>query len=121
MDGTIGDWALIGMGVQIVGRSDHLSSDIGVPIVRGTWVGDRAASRKDAVHIGIDVWIGAGSIVMSGISIGDGSIVASGSVVVRDVPPFSIVGGNPAKVLKQRFANTEDQQRHLAKLAALAP
>lgn len=54
-------------------------------------------------HIGNDVWIGARSIVMDGVTIGDGAIVAAGSVVTKDVPPFSVVGGAPAKVIKYRF------------------
>lgn len=50
-----------------------------------------------------DVWIGAKSIVMDGVKIGDGAIVAAGSVVTKDVPPFAVVGGAPAKVIKYRF------------------
>lgn len=53
--------------------------------------------------IGNDVWIGAKSIVMDGVTIGDGAIVAAGSVVTKDVPPYAIVGGAPAKVIKYRF------------------
>lgn len=49
-----------------------------------------------------DCWIGAGSIILSGVTIGSGSVIAGGSVVTRDVPPRSVAGGNPAKVLKSR-------------------
>lgn len=49
-----------------------------------------------------DCWIGAGSIILSGVTIGSGSVIAGGSVVTRDVPPGSVAGGNPAKVLKSR-------------------
>ncbi len=49
-----------------------------------------------------DCWVGAGSIVLSGVTVGAGSVVAGGSVVTRDVPPHSVVGGNPARVLKSR-------------------
>jgi acetyltransferase-like isoleucine patch superfamily enzyme len=55
------------------------------------------------VHIGNDVWIGTNSIVMGGIVIGNGAIVAAGSIVTKDVEPYSIVGGNPAKIIKYRF------------------
>lgn len=53
--------------------------------------------------IGGDVWIGAKSIVMDGVRIGNGAIVAAGSVVTKDVPPYAVVGGVPAKVIKYRF------------------
>lgn len=52
-----------------------------------------------------DVWIGAGSIILAGVTIGTGAIIAAGAVVNKDVPPYSIVGGVPAKVLK--FRNTQ--------------
>lgn len=56
------------------------------------------------VRIGNDVWIGRGAMIMSGISIGDGAVVAARAVVTKDVAPYAIVGGVPAKVVKQRFA-----------------
>lgn len=55
------------------------------------------------VEIGNDVWVGHGVIILSGIKIGNGAIIAAGSVVTKDVPPYSIVTGTPAKVLKFRF------------------
>jgi acetyltransferase-like isoleucine patch superfamily enzyme len=57
----------------------------------------------EPVTIGNDVWIGARSVVLDGININDGVIVAAGSVVTKDVPPFAIVGGIPAKIIKYRF------------------
>ena len=53
--------------------------------------------------IGSDVWLTMRTFVRSGVTIGDGAIVASGAVVINDVPPFAIVGGNPAKVIRYRF------------------
>lgn len=53
--------------------------------------------------VGSDVWTCAGSLMMSGITIGDGAIVAAGAVVTKDVPPYAIVGGNPAKVIRYRY------------------
>ncbi len=58
---------------------------------------------KGDINIGEDVWIGSNSVILSGINIGRGSIVGAGSVVVKDIPPYSIVVGNPAKVIKSRF------------------
>jgi chloramphenicol O-acetyltransferase type B len=54
-----------------------------------------------------DVWIGYGAIIMSGVKIRRGSIIAAGSVVTKDVEPYSIVGGNPAKLIKYRFSKEE--------------
>ncbi len=59
-------------------------------------------SRGDTV-VGNDVWIGYDALVMPGVKIGDGAIVAARSVVVKDVPAYAVVGGNPAQVLKSRF------------------
>ena len=58
-------------------------------------------------HVGSDCWVCPGALVMSGVTIGDGAIVGGGSVVTKDVPPYAIVGGNPAKVIRYRF--TEEQ------------
>lgn len=55
--------------------------------------------------IGNDAWIGTGTLIKSGVSIGDGAIIGAGSVVTKDVPPFSIVGGSPAKLLRMRFSD----------------
>lgn len=55
------------------------------------------------IHIGHDVWIGNGAVIMDGINIGNGAIIASRAVVTKDVPPFSIVAGIPAKVIRYRF------------------
>jgi acetyltransferase-like isoleucine patch superfamily enzyme len=58
---------------------------------------------KYAVTIGNDVWIGSGVIINPGVKIGDGAIIASGAVVVKDVAPYTIVGGVPAKIIRKRF------------------
>lgn len=63
------------------------------------------AVSKGAIEIGNDVWIGTGSTILTGVKIGDGAVIAANSVVVNDVPPYAIVGGTPAKVLKYRFSN----------------
>lgn len=58
---------------------------------------------KGDTVVGNDVWLGYEAMVMPGVTVGDGAIVAARSVVVGDVPPYAIVGGNPARVLKRRF------------------
>lgn len=62
------------------------------------------ASSKGDIVVKDDVFIGFGSIIYSGVTIGQGAIVAAGSVVTKDVPPYAIVGGNPAKIIKYRFS-----------------
>ncbi|MFE4461714.1 CatB-related O-acetyltransferase [Nocardia tengchongensis] len=63
-------------------------------------------SKGDTV-VGNDVWFGYNSLIMPGVRIGDGAIIATGAVVTADVPPYTIVGGNPAQVVKQRFSDAE--------------
>ena len=55
------------------------------------------------ISIGNDVWIGMNSCILQGITIGDGVVIGAGSVVTKDVPPYAIVAGNPARILKYRF------------------
>lgn len=66
-----------------------------------------AKNSSRFVVIGNDVWIGSHSLIMNGVTIGNGAIIAAGSVVTKDVLPFSIVGGVPAKVIKYRFNEEE--------------
>ena len=70
---------------------------------------------KGDINVGNDVWIGAMSTIMSGITIGDGAIVGAGSTVTKDVPPFAIVAGNPGKIVKYRF--TEEQIEKLLQIS----
>lgn len=65
--------------------------------------GTGIAVAKGNITIGDDVWIGANAIICSGVTIGQGAIVAAGAVVTKDVEPYAIVGGNPAKTIKYRF------------------
>lgn len=60
---------------------------------------------KGDTIIGNDVWIGYESVIMPGIKVGDGAIIAAKSVVTKDVPPFTIVGGNPAAIIRKRFSD----------------
>ncbi|TXF88119.1 CatB-related O-acetyltransferase [Neolewinella aurantiaca] len=64
---------------------------------------DRNYPKKGDTVIGNDVWIGYNATIMSGVTIGDGAIIAANATVVKDVAPYTIVGGNPAREIKQRF------------------
>jgi acetyltransferase-like isoleucine patch superfamily enzyme len=58
--------------------------------------------RVKPVIVGNDVWVGAGSFILRGVTIGDGAVVAANSVVTEDVPPYTIVAGSPARAIKKR-------------------
>jgi len=61
------------------------------------------AISKGSIIVDDDVWIGYGATIMSGVRIGQGAIIAAQSIITRDVPPYTIVAGNPAKIVKYRF------------------
>lgn len=69
------------------------------------WVKKIDFEETRITHIGNDVWIGAKATVMDGVTIGDGAIVAACAVVTKDVPPYAIVGGSPAKIIRYRYSN----------------
>lgn len=66
-----------------------------------------AWDNKGDIVIGNDVWIGYEAVIMSGVTIGDGAIIASRAVVTKDVPPYTIVGGVPAKTIRKRFSDDD--------------
>lgn len=113
-DGSIGRGALIANNVGIVGRRDHDHLQAGSPVVRSRWVGERATDERDVVDIGSDVWIGFGAVVLTGVRVGRGAVIAAGAVVTHDVPEYAIVGGNPASVIRYRFTPEEIEQHERA-------
>lgn len=90
----IGDRVLIGYRTQIL-STNHVIPPVPDKVFASGHVGRR-------VTIGADVWIGANCIVLPGVTIGAGAVVAAGSVVTRDVAPYAIVGGNPARLIRMR-------------------
>lgn len=90
----IGDRTLIGYNTMIL-SSNHI-----IPLKRGKIF--YSGHEKKKVVIENDVWIGANCVIVAGVIIGEGAVVAAGSVVTKDVPPFSIVGGVPARIIKMR-------------------
>lgn len=66
-----------------------------------------AFNEFDQCNIGNDVWIGTNAIIMGGITIGNGAVIGAGAVVTKDVPPYAIVGGVPAKIIRYRFNNND--------------
>lgn len=92
---VIGDNVMMGPEVWIYTRN-HKHSDVTVPMR------DQGFEEERPVYIGNDVWIGSRVTILPGVTVGDGSIIGAGSVVTKDVPPYTVVGGNPARVLKSR-------------------
>lgn len=118
-DAEIGDNVILANMVSLVGRYDHHYQQVGVPIAFAQRIRNADYDWKgldSKVVIGDDVWIGLGSIVLSGVTIGEGSIVAAGSVVSRDVEPYSIYAGVPARKVRDRFDTPEDLKEHLRRI-----
>ena len=99
----IGDYVMFGPGVTIV-TGDHRTDVIGEYMIN---VDKKLPENDSDVIIKDDVWIGSNVTILKGVKIGEGSIIASGSIVTKDVEPYTIVGGVPAKKIKDRFTNEE--------------
>ena len=115
-DAIIGDNVVLGTYVSLAGRYDHCYEEVGVPIAHAARIRSNDYNWKGLggkVVIGNDVWIGIGSIVLTGVTIGEGSIIAAGSVVTRDVEPYSIYAGVPARRMGPRFPSDQLLAEHL--------
>lgn len=108
----IGKFCSIASGTQfIMGSANHRISSVSTypfNVFGGAWSEQTPPHlsqlpRKGDTVVGSDVWFGRNCVIMPGVSIGDGAMIAAHSVVTRDVEPYSIVGGNPARFLKKRF------------------
>lgn len=106
---SIGRFCSIARGVRI-GEAEHALDRVSThPFTHDAkYTGDRAAMRplertRPPPRIGHDVWLGLRAIVLNGVTIGDGAVIAAGAVVTKDVPPYAIVGGVPARLIRYRF------------------
>ena len=108
----IGSFCSIADGVEILTGGDHRTdwvSTFPLNIVFGTaaaWRDGHPTSKGDVI-IGNDVWIGLGAKILSGVTIGDGAVVGAFTVVSRDVRPYAIVVGNPAREVRRRFSDEQ--------------
>lgn len=110
----IGKFCMIASDVQfIMNGANHLTKSISsfpFAIFGEDWknaMDGKNYPTKGNTEIGNDVWIGFNSIIMPGVKIGDGTIIATNSTVTKNVEPYSIVGGNPAKEIKKRFSKEQ--------------
>lgn len=104
--GRIGNGVLIANNVGVVGRMDHDYKQVGVAVRMARSVNDcndLASDARNSISIGDDVWIGFGAVLLTGIEVGNGAIIAAGSVVFESIPSYCIVRGNPARIVGRRF------------------
>jgi len=107
---AIGNYVMFAPRVAVIG-GDHDYSVVGVPI------SNTGRGEQLKVVIEDDVWVGYGSIIMQGVKLGEGCIIAAGSVVTKEVPPYTIWGGAPARQLRTRFAVEEERIEHSRKIS----
>ncbi len=102
---SIGTYTMFGPHVTVTG-SDHRFDVPGIPMIFA------GRPELNETIIESDVWVGYGAVIMAGIRIGRGAIIAANSVVTKDIPAYEIHGGTPAKKIKDRFASKEDTRVH---------
>lgn len=115
--GSIGSGVMIANAVGLVGRNDHHVGAVGRSVRRAPWIADDDFPdhlRGERLHVGDDVWIGYGAVVLSGVTIGRGAVVAAGSVVTSDVASYDVVAGVPARPHGRRFTDDEIVEHELA-------
>ena len=97
---SIGENVMMGIDILMF-TNEHRHDDITIPM------GAQGRTPVEPIVIGDDVWIGSRSLIMKGVHIGHGAIIAAGSVVTKSVPPYEIWGGNPARFLKSRLSRQQ--------------
>lgn len=102
---NIGNYCSIAQEVKFILSADHPLDTVSTFPFKVKCLGEKLEGvSKGDIIIEDDVWIGYRSTILSGISIGQGAVVAAGSVVTKDIPPYAVVGGVPARILKYRFS-----------------
>ncbi len=102
---TIGNYCSIAPEVTFLLSTEHGYKNLSTYPFKGKLLGaENEAVSKGSITVKDDVWIGYGATILSGVTIGQGAVIGAGSLVTKDVPPYAIVVGNPAKVLKYRFS-----------------
>lgn len=103
----IGSYTSFAAGVKVILGGEHRTDWVTTYPFNVLWESSKHITghpkTKGDVIIGNDVWIGTEALILSGVTIGDGAVVGARSVVAKDVPPYAIVVGNPAKIVKYRF------------------
>lgn len=113
---TIGKFCSIGEDVMIIAGGEHFYNIVSTYPLKDRFKGTQLPiRRKGPIIIGNDVWIGTRVIILAGVKIGDGAVIGAGSVVTHDVPPYAIVAGAPARILRFRF--TDDEIKKLLEIA----
>lgn len=100
----IGNFCSIGPNVIFVLKADHPTNRLSTFPFKVKVLGEKSeATSKGNIILEDDVWVGCNATILSGVHIGQGAVVAAGAVVCEDVPPYAIVGGVPARVIRYRF------------------
>ena len=99
----IGNYCSIAAEVVFIPESDHPTDLLSTYPWKAKYLGEMEAISRGDIIVDDDVWIGYRAIVLSGVHISQGAIVAAGSIVTKDVPPYAIVGGNPARLIRYRY------------------